>query len=90
MAKVRKKKRIRRVSPGIAVYDPAYPGNPVTTVLHKLYNQGKLDLPLDERIFLADRIAEGLAEEITVTSYGAAIIRRLDNWIKGRMRDDVL
>lgn len=81
--------KISRVSPSIRAYAPAYPDNPVNAVLQRLHNEGKLVLAIDERAWLADRIAELLAEELTTTSYGAAIIRRMNNWLKGWLREDV-
>lgn len=80
---------INRVQPRIRAYEATYPGNPVAGVLQQLHNEGKLVLDIDERAWLADRIAERLAEELTATSYGNAIIRRMNNWLKGWLREDV-
>lgn len=81
--------KIERVRPMIRAYTPAYPDNPIAAALQQLHNEGKLMLGIDERAWLADRLAEKLAEGMETTSYGAAITRRVNNWLKGWLREDV-
>jgi|GEM_PF-6694947 len=82
--------KIDRVAPRIRTYTPAYPDNPINGVLQQLHNEGKLMLDIDERAWLADRIAERLAEQLISTSYGAGIIRRMNNWLKGWLKEGVV
>ena len=88
--KVAKKKVIKKIAPSVTSYEQIYPGNPVFTALKKLKDQGILDLPMDDTRYLADQLADLIAEEIVSTSLGAAIIRRLNTWIKGLKREDTL
>lgn len=77
------------IKPKVTGYRADYPNNPVYAVLTELVQERNLDLGKDERMYLADLICEKLSGKVAESGLGAAVGLRIENFIKGRFRDDV-
>lgn len=82
--------QMKTLRPSVQGYEPVYDGNPVTGAIHDLQRTGQIELPLDDRTLLGDKIVELVTGMLAGTGFGASQIRVFDNWLKGRQRHDVV